>query len=154
MRTRNSFSGLLSNEHHRLEALWTDARSTLENGAPVERTAPVEALGKELRRHIRDEEEVLFPAFEERTGMKTGGPTTVMRMEHRQMEALVRDMITTLGRGGDSAQVVERANAFSSLMESHDKKEEGMLYPMMDRAFGEEEGSALLARTSLGRRDP
>ncbi len=29
-----------------------------------------------------------------------------------------------------------------------------MLYPMMDRAFGKEEGSALLARTSLGRRDP
>jgi len=39
-------------------------------------------------------------------------------------------------------------------MESHDKKEEGMLYPMMDRAFGEEEGSTLLARTSLGRSDP
>jgi regulator of cell morphogenesis and NO signaling len=96
----------------------------------------------------------LFPAFEERTEMKAGRPTTVMRMEHRQMEALVQDMITTLGRGGDSARVVERANAFSSLMESYDKKEEGMLYPMMDRAFGEEERSALLARTSLGRRDP
>jgi len=51
-------------------------------------------------------------------------------------------------------ELPERANAFSFLIESQDKREGGMLYPMMDRVFGEEERSALLARTSLGRRDP
>ncbi len=56
----------------------------------------------------------MFPRFEERTGTRAGGPAAVMRMEHRQMEALIQELITTLGKGGGSAQVAEQAKAFSS----------------------------------------
>lgn len=38
-----------------------------------------------LQRHIVWEEEILFPLFEEKTGMKDCGPTAVMREEHRQI---------------------------------------------------------------------
>ncbi len=37
-----------------------------------------------LQRHIVWEEEILFPMFEQKTGMP-GGPTEVMRMEHLQI---------------------------------------------------------------------
>jgi iron-sulfur cluster repair protein YtfE (RIC family) len=39
-----------------------------------------------LQRHIIWEEEILFPLFEEKTGLKNGGPTEVMRLEHRQIK--------------------------------------------------------------------
>src|SRR3990167_5592514 len=45
-----------------------------------------------LQRHIVWEEEILFPLFEEKTGMKNGGPTEVMRQEHRQIKACLEDV--------------------------------------------------------------
>ena len=38
-----------------------------------------------LQRHIVWEEDQLFPLWEEKTGMSEGGPTFVMRAEHRQI---------------------------------------------------------------------
>jgi len=35
-----------------------------------------------LQRHILWEEEIIFPIFESKTGMKDSGPTAVMRQEH------------------------------------------------------------------------
>lgn len=143
----------LTNEHHRLDSLWSEVRTNLENDISAERIARLQVFKKELRRHILDEEMTLFPDFEERTGMSGSGPTAVMRSEHRQLEALIEELIKTLGPHGDTAQAIEQANALSFLMDSHDKKEERILYPMMDRAFGEQKSSALLAKISLSRRD-
>ena len=41
--------------------------------------------------HLAMEEEVLFPAFEARTGMRMG-PTEVMRGEHMQMRDLMQEI--------------------------------------------------------------
>lgn len=96
---------------------------------------------------------MFFRAFEERTGMKTGGAN------HSDENGASSDGSFGPGHDNDARQRRRlgsgcRASECVFLPESHDKKEQGMLYPMMDRAFGKEEGSALLARTSLGRRDP
>ena len=40
----------------------------------------------ELERHIIWEEDILFPVFERKTGIKDGGPTSVMRIEHIQIK--------------------------------------------------------------------
>ncbi len=40
----------------------------------------------ELERHIIWEEDILFPVFERKTGIKDGGPTSVMRTEHIQIK--------------------------------------------------------------------
>ncbi|MDH5253698.1 MAG: hemerythrin domain-containing protein, partial [Nitrospira sp.] len=39
-----------------------------------------------LQRHIVWEEDLLFPLWEERTGMIEDGPTPVMRFEHSQIK--------------------------------------------------------------------
>jgi iron-sulfur cluster repair protein YtfE (RIC family) len=150
---QGSITGILTREHRRLDELWNQARSAFEGDAPGGARARMEAFGTALRDHIRDEEEILFPAFEERTGMSGGGPTMVMRMEHREMETHLDAIMVALEEGGDLAGVVERASEFFALLDSHDQKEERMLYPMMDRAFGQEQGAALLARTSLSARE-
>jgi hemerythrin-like domain-containing protein len=150
---KDSLNGALTAEHRRLDQLWDETQEALANDSSPKLLARLEAFEQTLRQHIADEEEVLFPCFEERTGMRPGGPTVVMRMEHRQMEALLRELMLTISEGSDSFHVFERVNAFSALMDGHDKKEEGVLYPMMERAFGGAERRALLAKTSLGRRN-
>jgi iron-sulfur cluster repair protein YtfE (RIC family) len=40
----------------------------------------------ELERHIIWEEDILFSVFERKTGIKDGGPTSVMRTEHIQIK--------------------------------------------------------------------
>ena len=83
----------------------------------------------ELIKHFSQEEEILFPKFEDATGM-TAGPTQVMRMEHQQMRALVEDL--------DNALVAKEKDDYLGLsetlmvmMQQHNMKEEMMLYPMM-----------------------
>lgn len=142
-------TGVLTGEHRKLDQLWNEVQKAADSGAAAA-GARFETFALELRRHIRDEEEILFPGFDERTGM-TAGPTAVMRMEHRQMEALLQELGLEFGNPG-SPQIGEQTGALSALLDSHDKKEEGMLYPMMDRVFDEEESSALLAKTSLNHR--
>ena len=46
----------------------------------------------ELTIHFQAEEDILFPEFEQATGI-TQGPTQVMRGEHQQMRALVADLL-------------------------------------------------------------
>jgi len=84
-----------------------------------------------MRRHFEMEEAILFPAFEEATGM-TQGPTMVMRAEHVQMNGVlaqiqesleIDDPDTTLGAG----------ETLLMLIQQHNMKEEGMLYPMVDQ---------------------
>lgn len=139
-----SLSDLLGAEHHRLEALWSQARAALDQAAP---TAALNAFDDGLRRHIRDEEEVLFPAFEARTGMgPQGGPTAVMRLEHRQLETLLAALTGTADGAATHEITSQAAAALSRLIADHDAKEEGMLYPMMDRAFRAAEKTALVGR--------
>jgi iron-sulfur cluster repair protein YtfE (RIC family) len=145
MPAEGSVSDALNAEHRRLELLWKKARGALEQKATA--GPALKSFGDGLRQHIRDEEEVLFPVFEERTGMSaTAGPTAVMRMEHRQFEALLIDLAGPFDGQAAPETILQAADALSRLLDDHDAKEEGMLYPMMDRAFRPDEKAALLAR--------
>lgn len=84
--------------------------------------------------HFTAEEDLLFPAFEDATGM-SGGPTEMMRYEHGQM----RDLLEELGeacrtRNGDAYSGT--AETLLMLMQQHNMKEENILYPMCDQALG------------------
>lgn len=96
-----------------------------------------------LERHFQMEEGDLFPAFEEATGMRFG-PTQVMRMEHQQMRQLLVELQETV-RDRDPEAILGVTETLLMLMQQHNAKEEGMLYPMAEQALGEE-GSAMLER--------
>jgi len=90
-----------------------------------------------LREHLDMEEQVLFPAFEAATGMTDSGPTFVMRMEHEQMRGLLEQMGTALERGDHDA-LLDQGDTLLMLIQQHNQKEEGMLYPMSERALASE----------------
>lgn len=90
-----------------------------------------------LERHMAWEENILFPLFESKTGMKYGGPTQVMRLEHDQLKLLLRNLEEKMKQEelGDDDQ----ETALIELLAQHNYKEENILYPMIDQSITEEE---------------
>lgn len=83
--------------------------------------------------HFEVEENVLFPAFEQATGM-TMGPTAMMRAEHAQMRDLLHNMaaVIAVGRRDDYLGTSETLLLY---MQQHNLKEENVLYPMSNQAL-------------------
>jgi hemerythrin-like domain-containing protein len=89
-----------------------------------------------MERHFMQEEQVLFPAFEERSGI-TDGPTQVMRSEHQQMRNLLYQLQWSL-ESENSAEFLDTSETLLVMMQQHNMKEEGILYPSVDEQFGAE----------------
>lgn len=87
-----------------------------------------------LQRHIVWEEEILFPLFEQKTGM-TQGPTFVMRMEHRQIHELLEALHTKVKAGDPESGNEEKA--LLEVLSNHNVKEESVLYPGIDSLSNE-----------------
>jgi len=98
-----------------------------------------------LRRHNGFEEELLFPAFEERTGFPpTAGPTAVMRAEHREIQELLGRIAA--GITDSAAPVDDLRRRFHAVLGDHNVKEEEVLYPGTDDVLGAEEADRLVTR--------
>lgn len=88
-------------------------------------------LQQQLEIHFLGEEELLFPAFEAATGIRSG-PTEIMRGEHRNMRDLLARLAMALAeREGDDFGGT--AETLLILMQQHNLKEENILYPMCDK---------------------
>lgn len=141
-----TISSLLGHDHRRLRAAWLGFVNGVEQRDIEAARSNFAVFDAGLRRHIRVEEDSLFPAFEEATGMRSGGPTFVMRSEHRQVEAILGRLADELGKADFEAirRTLDETRP-AELYESHDAKEEGMLYPMADRAIAGERRAAVMA---------
>ncbi len=100
-----------------------------------------------LEAHLTSEEQIVFPAFEARSGM-VGGPAQVMRAEHMQMRALVAQMQKALSdRNADAFGGA--AQTLLVMMQQHNMKEENILYPMCDRILAGDEPLLIALEHSL-----
>ena len=94
-----------------------------------------------LQRHMVWEEDVLFPLWEKKTGMTKGGPTFVMRQEHREiMECLEAIDRKVQAQNPESDQ---EEQAFMDMLERHNMSEEEVLYAAIDRATSVDERETL-----------
>jgi regulator of cell morphogenesis and NO signaling len=90
-----------------------------------------------LQRHIVWEEDLLFPLWEEKTGMSEGGPTFVMRHEHRQIGQLLESIHDKVAQQNPDSDQEEQL--LLSVLGSHNMKEERVLYPSIDNVISAEE---------------
>jgi hemerythrin superfamily protein len=90
-----------------------------------------------LQRHIVWEEELLFPMWEEKTGMIEDGPTPVMRFEHDQIKTLLEAIHLKMEQRNLDTDQDEQA--LVTLLGSHNRKEERALYPAIDNVTSAEE---------------
>jgi len=86
------------------------------------------AFAAQLEQHLSLEEQTLFPAFEQATGM-VNGPTEVMRGEHQEMRDVLEQMQQALSAQQRDA-FLGAAETLLILTQQHNMKEENMLYPM------------------------
>ena len=129
----DSVTTLLQEDHERLDAIIEAARGAAASGAFADARARFSEASAGLGLHIDAEEQVLFPAFEEATGMR-GGPTNVMRMEHVDLRSLL-ERITSALDGSDGSAAAAGFDELTRLLGVHNNKEEQILYPMIDRSM-------------------
>ena len=121
-------------DHHRLDAVLAQASDALEAGKVDEARRLFGEFRTGLLRHIRMEEEVLFPAFDRATGVGEGGPTAVMRMEHREIQRVLESMALHLvGSEVTPGGFGALQQSLLGVLGDHNAKEEHIVYPLTDR---------------------
>ncbi|WP_227816989.1 hemerythrin domain-containing protein [Nitrogeniibacter aestuarii] len=123
-------------DHARCDLLFSKAEAAAEDARWPDCQAQTHQFVDALLQHFALEEDVLFPAFERRTGM-TGGPTQVMRSEHDQMRQLVA-ALNDAASSQDADAFADAAETLLILMQQHNMKEENILYPMVEDSVGAE----------------
>lgn len=132
----NTISQFLAPDHHRCDSLFALAEESAASGDWGKTAENFADFRTALTHHFAMEEQVMFPAFEERTGM-TAGPTQVMRMEHQQMKDLLGQMAEAAQRQ-DKDGFLGLSDTLLMIMQQHNVKEEQMLYRMADQALAGE----------------
>jgi regulator of cell morphogenesis and NO signaling len=132
-------------DHDRLEALEAAAFRARAEGDLAAAFDLYAEFAFGLRRHIRFEEDLLFPAFENGAGMPpTAGPTAVMRAEHLEILRLLEAI--ELGIGDAAARVAPLRASFHAVLGEHNAKEEHVLYPSVDDLLGHDGADELVRR--------
>ena len=130
----NTISSFLTSDHRACD----EEFANLENAVVLDNWEDSQVkLNKfiaDLLHHFDMEEKVMFPKFEEVTGM-TQGPTMIMRMEHDQMRQLLKDLQEDLEKK-DRNHFFGVSESLMMLMQQHNMKEEQMLYSMADMRLG------------------
>jgi iron-sulfur cluster repair protein YtfE (RIC family) len=139
----DTVSAYLGWDHDRLDALLADVTRMVDDGELERAEYSYGDFQQGLERHIRIEEDVLFPVFEQKTGM-THGPTEVMRREHQIIKEAMQLMREGLA-AGKGAAFHEGRELLEEALPSHNHKEEHVLYPTIDRLLAAADRTALVA---------
>lgn len=124
-----------TSDHRACDEQWALVEKAVDEGDAARAREAFATFDAAMRRHLEMEESVLFPAFEARMGSSMG-PTQVMRMEHERMRGLLTQMASAAASNVET--VVDLGDTLLMLVQQHNVKEEGVLYPMADRVLGAE----------------
>jgi hemerythrin superfamily protein len=131
----------MQRDHERLDGLFKEFQSEKARDMAKAKYCFAE-FKRGLQRHIVWEEEMLFPRFEQWTGVADRGPTAVMRLEHRRLKELLDGMHDRVAAGRTDTDEYERE--LQQVLMVHNTKEESILYPAIDRCVPEQEADGLI----------
>ncbi len=134
----------MSVDHDRLDDTFKEFKKLNKNDMNGAKTVFLDFKAR-LHKHIAWEEDILFPIFEQATGMHNAGPTAVMRMEHRQ----IKDFLEEIGEkvlAGELEGIDEAEIGLLEVLGSHNEKEETILYPAIDNLTSEQEKEKAITR--------
>jgi len=136
MSDQNTISTFYEQDHDRLDELFKTFQQLKRSDFAKAKEA-FKDFKFGLQRHIVWEEDLLFPLWEEKTGMSEGGPTFVMRAEHRRIGQQLEAIHNKVAEQNPDSDQEEQA--LLDLLGSHNMKEERVLYPSMDQVTSVEE---------------
>ena len=126
-----SISEFMTREHRGCDEIFANAEASVDKEDWEKAGELTRAYLNNMERHFTMEEQVLFPAFEQQTGI-IHGPTTIMREEHQQMRQLLMQLQWALDEKQHD-EFLDTCETLLIMMQQHNMKEEGMLYPMCDQ---------------------
>ena len=142
----DSIAGYFENDHVRLDRRFKEFQDTKRSDF-ARAAADFAEFKAGLERHIGWEEEILFPGFEDKTGMHNTGPTAVMRMEHRLIKRFLQEIAQKLARQDTDTDSEE--SGLRQTLGEHNRKEEQILYPAIDEMLNPAERASAFARMGV-----
>lgn len=142
-----SVSEQFGSDHERLHASLARVIAILRTGALATAREQGERFRMDVEKHIDAEESVLFPLMEQAYGLAVRD-RTVMGAEHgmiRERSVALASMLRSAGAN----VCINAALELSELLARHSMKEERILYPMLDRWIGDQQGRRELVRHAL-----
>ena len=148
----------LSEVHDRLGRLLEDHQLALIHGDLEGARRLLARFASGIRAHIRHEEDVLLPVYEERVKVTRVGDPETLRDEHRQIDRALRKIearTTELDREGGTwagsvLRLLEEQYRFKQLLQHHNDREDRSLYPLLDAACSLDERRNLLRAGLIG----
>ena len=142
MSGQKTITALYVEDHDRLDELFKVFQKTKRSDF-VKAKEAFKEFKVGLQRHIVWEEELLFPLWEEKTGMIEDGPTPVMRFEHSQIKQYLDAIHQKVE--GQNLDTDQEEQALLNLLGSHNRKEERALYPAIDNVTSAEERATVFS---------
>lgn len=137
--SESTVQALLAHDHDRLDQLLETYRQLKRvDFARAKQAFREFKFG--LQRHIISEETILFPLFEDKSGLRDRGPTAVMRAEHREIGRRLEALHDKVRRQDVDSEREEEDLLY--VLAAHNQKEENVLYPAIDRLASAEEKAA------------
>lgn len=134
-----TISTMFDEDHERLDALFKSFQTLKRTDFPKAKSAFLEFKAG-LQRHVAWEEEVMFPLWEKKSGMTGGGPTIVMRNEHREIWECLESLARKIQ--AQNPETDREEEILLDLLDRHNMSEEEVLYPEMDHLISPEEREA------------
>jgi hemerythrin-like domain-containing protein len=145
-----SIHHVLAQDHQTCDGMFAETEATVGHGDFTAARTNFARFREAMERHISAEENVVFPAFEAKTGDRSG-PTEIMRSEHQMIRDLFVKMDAALTQQ-QAKQYLGLSETLLMLLQQHNIKEENILYPMIDQVLGPEQQTILakLQATGIG----
>ncbi len=142
-----SITQALTHIHRECDKFFVDAENAVVKNNWDEALRLFHQFRATMEQHLQQEEQVLFPAFEQHSGIsqRSGismGPTQMMRLEHVPMRELLQAMQVSVAER-NRQQYLGQSETLLTLMQQHNVKEENVLYPMTDRVLQGEQAEIL-----------
>ena len=121
-----TISSFLTKDHRACDEEFANMENAVNSENWEEANTKLTKFNEDLLHHFNMEEKVMFPAFENKTGM-TQGPTAMMRMEHDQMRGLLEDLKTDI-RETNKNHFFGVSESLMMLKQQHNMKEENHVF--------------------------
>jgi len=149
MTTQPTLSAALEREHHEIDGGIEEYAAALasDDGDGTQDPAPLLRAMAALRRHIYLEEEFIFPPLKD-AGMMM--PVFVMLREHGEIWDGMDALDAMLASDADHETQLQACRELLAQLESHNMKEEPVIYPQADAMLSAEATERLHAFLATG----
>ena len=142
-----TLSDYLIQDHQRCDMLLRQTQQHVGAADWVDAGRAAAAFLGALERHVRIEEDIVFPAYERALGTEAM-PTTAMRADHQRVRALAQRLASAI-EARSAHDFVAHAESLLLTMHLHSEKEEGVLYPVIERVLAQRSAELIEAARAL-----